>query len=87
MTTCGPSTKPVSFNVGADYSVNQWIHPYVSFSNSYQPPPVSAADAYGNPPATAHGVGEEAGLRIRQYEQDPFRRSPSTTTPRRTRST
>jgi len=54
-----------NFNLGVDYSVNRWLHPYVNFSDSVQPPYVAnRTDPVGNPPTSAKGVGMEAGLKI-----------------------
>jgi len=57
-------TKSVSFNVGADYGLNRWIRPYISVSDSYDPPAIFVAGPLGNYPVAAHGVGEEVGLKI-----------------------
>ena len=57
------SAKNLSFDVGADIRLNDWLRPYASVSDSYQPP-YQAFDPYGNPLKTAHGIGEEAGLKL-----------------------
>jgi outer membrane receptor protein involved in Fe transport len=54
-----------NFNVGVDYSVNRWLHPYVNYSDSVQPPYVAnRSDPHGTPPGSAHGVGGEFGLKL-----------------------
>jgi hypothetical protein len=57
------ATTP-SFNVGADYSINSWLHPYFSASDSFDAPISESADPYGVLPKTAHGIGEEVGFKI-----------------------
>lgn len=58
------SSNTPSFNVGADYTILPWLHPYVSASDSYDAPVSESADPYGNLPKTAHGTGEEVGLKL-----------------------
>ena len=54
-----------NFNVGLDWNINRWLHPYVSYSDSVQPPFLAnSSDPYGNPPSAAHGIGGEAGLKF-----------------------
>ena len=54
-----------NFNVGLDYSPTSWLHPYVNYSDSVQPPFLAnSADPYNNPPAASHGVGGEAGVKF-----------------------
>lgn len=58
-------SSKANFNVGVDYNVNRWLHPYVNFSDSVQPPYVAnRSDPLNNPPGSAHGVGGEFGLKI-----------------------
>lgn len=54
-----------NFNVGLDYSPVTWLHPYVNFSDSVQPPFLAnASDPYNNPPAASHGIGAETGVKF-----------------------
>lgn len=54
-----------NFNVGVDWNINRWLHPYVSYSDSVQPPFLAnSSDPYGNPPSASHGIGGEAGLKF-----------------------
>jgi len=53
-----------SFNAGLNYALLPWLRPYVEVSDSFDPPAVDSADPYGNSPAIAHGVGEEAGFKV-----------------------
>jgi hypothetical protein len=58
-------SKTVSFNAGADYGLLPWLRPYVTVSDSYDPPFLeNASDPYNSPPTTSHGLGEEAGLKV-----------------------
>ena len=54
-----------NFNVGVDWNLHRWLHPYVSYSDSVQPPFLAnASDPYGHPPTASHGIGGEAGLKF-----------------------
>jgi len=53
-----------SFNIGVDYEILPWLHPYVTASDSYDAPISESADPYGILPKTSHGVGEEMGFKI-----------------------
>jgi outer membrane receptor protein involved in Fe transport len=54
-----------NFNVGIDYSVTSWLHPFVSYSDSVEPPFLAnSSDPYSNPPASAHGIGGDAGVKF-----------------------
>jgi outer membrane receptor protein involved in Fe transport len=54
-----------NFNVGGDVNVNRWLHPYINFSDSVQPPYVAnRSDPRGDPPGSAHGRGGELGLKL-----------------------
>lgn len=57
-------TSELNFNVGVDYSINRWLHPYINYSDSVQPPYVAnRTDPHNNPPTSAHGIGGEIGLK------------------------
>jgi hypothetical protein len=58
------SAKTPSFNIGADYELTSWLHPYFAASDSFDSPVSESADPYGNLPKTAHGVGEEVGFKF-----------------------
>ncbi|MEN9632070.1 MAG: hypothetical protein RL077_474 [Verrucomicrobiota bacterium] len=59
-----------NFNVGVDWNINRWLHPYVSYSDSVQPPFLAnASDPYGDSPTASHGVGGEAGLKFNTTDQ------------------
>ena len=54
-----------NFNVGLDYSPTSWLHPFLNYSDSVQPPFLAnSSDPYGNAPAASHGVGGEAGFKF-----------------------
>jgi outer membrane receptor protein involved in Fe transport len=58
-------TEPMNYNVGVDWNVTRWLHPYVNFSDSVMPPYVAnRTDPAGNSPTAAKGVGMEAGLKL-----------------------
>lgn len=58
-------TEPMNYNVGVDWNVTRWLHPYVNFSDSVMPPYVAnRTDPAGNTPTAAKGVGMEAGLKL-----------------------
>lgn len=58
-------SSPMNYNIGVDYSINRWLHPYVNFSDSVMPPYVAnRTDPVGNSPTAAKGVGMEAGLKL-----------------------
>ena len=54
----------LSFSGGANYGINSWLRAYVNISDSYNPPASQANDPYGIGPKVAHGIGEEAGLKV-----------------------
>lgn len=57
--------RTTNFNLGADYSVTRWFHPYVAVSDSTQPPYLANnTDPYGNAPVVSHGLGAETGLKF-----------------------
>jgi outer membrane receptor protein involved in Fe transport len=54
-----------NFNLGVDYSLTSWLHPYVNYSDSVEPPFLAnSSDPYNNPPASAHGVGGDLGVKF-----------------------
>lgn len=57
-------SNAVSFNAGADYAVRSWLRPYVSVSDSYNPPPIYVAGPMGAYPVSSHGVGAEVGVKV-----------------------
>ena len=58
------STSAVSFNIGANYALNNWIKPYFSASDSYNPPPIFVAGPLGDYPVSSKGVGGEVGIKV-----------------------
>lgn len=57
----------LSFSLGADYKVTNWIRPYVTVSDSYNLPGILLTvptDPYGSIAQVSHAVGEEAGLKL-----------------------
>jgi hypothetical protein len=59
------NAKTANFNLGADYTINRWWHPFVALSDSSQPPYLgSVSDPYGNARVVSHGIGGEAGFKI-----------------------
>jgi outer membrane receptor protein involved in Fe transport len=58
-------TSRLNFNAGVDYKFNRWLHPYINYSDSVQPPYVAnRTDPHNNPPTSAHGIGGEVGLKV-----------------------
>ncbi len=58
-------TSKLNFNLGVDYNVNRWLHPYINYSDSVQPPyTANRGDPHNNAPQSARGVGGEIGLKI-----------------------
>ena len=54
-----------NFNLGVDFNYNKWLHPYIEYSDSVQPPFLgNASDPLGDPPASSHGKGGEIGLKF-----------------------
>ena len=52
------------FNVGADYAVRPWLHPYFSASDSYNPPNTLSTDFLGNVTPISKALGEELGVKF-----------------------
>ncbi len=53
-----------NFNAGLVYKVNRLVSAFVSGSSSFFPALGQSNDPYGNAPAAAKGIGQEAGLKI-----------------------
>ncbi len=53
-----------SYNAGLNYNLNNWVHPYINFSDSFNPPSAGNGDPYGNYGDTSHGLGEEVGVKM-----------------------
>jgi len=56
--------KEKNFNLGLVYRFTPIVSAYVSGSSSFYPSLGQDSDPYGNEPAAAKGVGEEAGIKI-----------------------
>lgn len=58
-------SSATNFNVGVDWSVNRWLHPYVNYSDSIMPPYVgNRVDPHNEAPKNAKGRGGEVGLKL-----------------------
>jgi outer membrane receptor protein involved in Fe transport len=57
-----------NYNLGANYRLTHLLRPYFSVSSSFDKPTHLVNDPYGNPPALAHGIGEEIGVKIQNPE-------------------
>jgi outer membrane receptor protein involved in Fe transport len=61
--------KSTNFNLGVDFSFNKWLHPYIEYSDSVQPPFLgNASDPLGDPPSSSHGKGGEIGLKFNEAQ-------------------
>jgi outer membrane receptor protein involved in Fe transport len=59
------ASNAVGYNLGVDYQLTSWLHPYATVSDSFTPPlSGNQFDPFGQPPKTTHGIGEEVGLKI-----------------------
>lgn len=58
------ASKTTSFNLGLDYALLPSLRPYVSVSDSYNPPTINGHDPAADTPRTGHGLGEEVGLKF-----------------------
>lgn len=56
--------RAFNFSAGANYAILPWLRPYVSISDSIDPPLVQSTDPYGAQPVTARALGEEAGFKV-----------------------
>jgi outer membrane receptor protein involved in Fe transport len=55
--------RDISYDVGADYHVTDWLHPYFSVSDSYNFPGTIAQDVIGENPPVSEAIGEEIGVK------------------------
>ena len=56
--------KSVSYSVGANYALRDWLRPYFAVSDSYNPPTAQNNDPIGQEPQAAHSIGEEIGVKV-----------------------
>ena len=63
-TSSSLDANAVSFNFGANFALTKWLRPYVSVSDSYNPPPIYVAGPMGDYPKSAHGLGTEVGVKV-----------------------
>lgn len=56
--------KFLSYNVGANYALRDWLRPYFSISDSYSQPAGANNDPMGETLQAAHSVGGEVGLKV-----------------------
>lgn len=56
--------KFVSYSVGANYALTDWLRPYFAVSDSYNPPIATNNDPIGNQTKAAHAIGEEVGVKV-----------------------
>ncbi len=56
--------KSVSYSVGANYGLTEWLRPYFAVSNSHNPPTAQNNDPIGEQPLAAESVGEEIGVKV-----------------------
>jgi len=56
--------KTISYSVGANYALRDWLRPYVAVSDSYNPPIAQNNDPLGEQPKAAHAVGGEVGVKV-----------------------
>ena len=59
----GNALHKLNVQAGADYEVFPWLHPYIEFSESQNPPFVQATDPYGNSAKSSQAYGGEAGFK------------------------
>ena len=55
--------KFTATDAGINFKIVNGLRGYAEYSNSYDPPGVGSVDPLGNPMRTAHGLGEEVGLK------------------------
>jgi len=53
-----------SYNLGVNYRLTDVLHPYYSFSSTFNTALVNANDPLGNAPRPSSGTGHEAGLKF-----------------------
>jgi outer membrane receptor protein involved in Fe transport len=56
--------KFLSYNVGANYALREWLRPYFSVSDSYSQPAGANNDPLGETLQAAHSVGGEVGVKV-----------------------
>jgi outer membrane receptor protein involved in Fe transport len=56
--------KSLSFSVGANYALREWLRPYFAVSDSHNPPTAQSNDPIGKEPLAAHSIGEEIGVKV-----------------------
>ena len=56
--------KFLSYSLGANYALRDWLRPYFSISDSYSQPAGANNDPLGNTLEAAHAVGGEAGIKV-----------------------
>ena len=56
--------KSISFSVGANYALRDWLRPYVAVSDSHNPPTQQNNDPIGQATLAAHAIGEEIGIKV-----------------------
>lgn len=56
--------KSLSFSVGANYALREWLRPYFAVSDSHNPPTAQSNDPIGQEPVAAHSIGQEIGVKV-----------------------
>ncbi len=56
--------KFLSYSIGANYALRDWLRPYFAVSDSYNPPTAQNNDPVGLEPKAAHAIGEEIGVKV-----------------------
>ena len=56
--------RALSYNVGMNVRVFEWLRPYANLSSTYNTPNVNANDPLGNAPRTSSGTGKEVGVKF-----------------------
>lgn len=56
--------KFLSYSVGANYELREWLRPYFAVSDSYNPPTAQNNDPIGQEPLAAHSIGGEVGVKV-----------------------
>lgn len=54
----------VSYSLGANYELRDWLRPYFAVSDSYNPPTAQNNDPIGQEPQAAHSIGGEVGVKV-----------------------
>jgi outer membrane receptor protein involved in Fe transport len=66
----GTVANTLSFNVGVDYKLTDWLRPYASVSSSSEPALEQATDPYGKPTSNAKAFGQEFGFKLSNKKGD-----------------